>query len=520
MFHYMIFPLNRGFQIVALLCGGWLVDGSWAADEKPEEKPELPEPPRGIVYFYADDLGYGDVGCYGAKLIPTPNVDRLAEQGLRFTNAHSTTSVCTPSRYAVMTGEYPWRRKGVHILPGDAPLVVPTAKERMSLPAMLKQAGYKTCAIGKWHLGLGNGKIDWNGEIRPGPREVGFDESFIMAATADRVPCVYIRNGRVDQLDPADPLEVSYGKAFPDEPTGRDNPELLRVLPLNDQHRDTVWNGISRIGFMRGGKAALWKDCDMADVMTREAVNFIERAKDEPFFLYFATNDIHTPRDPHQRFLGKSGCGIRGDATVQMDDCLGRIIEVLKKTNRLDSTLIIFSSDNGPVVIDGYADGSDKALNGHKPAGPWKGGKYTLDEGGTRVPFIVWWPGKVKPGTSEALVCQMDLAASLAALTRQQYPAQAFPDSQNVLPALLGLSQKGRDYLVEQATSNQQLALVSTTHKYIPAQSLRPKIRQRHPQGMLYDLKKDPGETHNVASEQPLVAEQMRKQLQEIRQKP
>ncbi len=472
----------------------------------------FPKAPKAVIYFYTDDLGYGDPGCYGSSKIPTPHVDKLAEQGLRFTNAHSTTSVCTPSRYAVMTGEYPWRKKGVHILPGDAAMIVPTADQRLSLPAMMKQAGYKTCAIGKWHLGLGNGNVDWNKPIAPGLKEVGFDESFIMAATADRVPCVYIRDGKVENLDPNDPIEVSYKKNFPGEPTGKDNPELLRWHPSMG-HNGTIVDGISRIGFMRGGKTALWKDGDLADTLTREAVDFIHKNSAKPFFMYFATNDIHVPRDPHKRFLGKSQCGIRGDATVQMDDCLRRVMEALEQNGLKDDTLIIFSSDNGPVVDDGYADGAQRDLNGHRPAGILKGGKCSVYEGGTRVPFIVWWPGKVAPGTNDALLCQMDLASSLASLVGVKVPQGAFPDSQNLLPALLGQSQQGRESLVEQGIGDNNLALIHGDWKYIPPQSLSPKERQTSPEGLLYNLKTDLSEQYNIASQHPDVLRKMERTL-------
>lgn len=477
----------------------------------------LPKAPKAIIYFYTDDLGYGDTGCYGATKIPTPNIDKLADQGLRFTNAHSTTSVCTPSRYAVMTGEYPWRKKGVHILPGDAAMVVPTADQRVTLPSMLKQAGYKTCAIGKWHLGLGKGNIDWNKPITPGLKEVGFDESFIMAATADRVPCVYLRDGKVVNLDPNDPIEVSYKKNFPGEPTGKDHPELLRFHPSMG-HNGTIVDGISRIGFMKGGKAALWKDGDLADTLTDEAVKFIRANSEKPFFMYFATNDIHVPRDPHKRFLGKSQCGIRGDATVQMDDCLRRIMEVLEQQGIKDDTLIIFSSDNGPVVDDGYADGAERDLNNHRPAGNLRGGKCSVFEGGTRIPFIVWWPGKVDPGTSDALVCQMDLGASLASLTKQNIPAGAFPDSQNLLPALLGHSKKGRQELVEHGFGDKNLAFLKGDWKYIPPESLSSEERKNAPDGLLFNLKDDLGESRNIISRHPDVAKMMDRELKQQQQ--
>ncbi len=256
---------------------------------------------------------------------------------------------------------------------------------------MLKRAGYATGVVGKWHLGLGQGKIDWNGEITPGPREIGFDESFIIAGTGDRVPCVYVENQRVAGLDPRDPIEVNYQHKVGDEPTGRENPELLK-MPLSHGHDFTIVNGISRIGWMQGGKSARWVDEDMADTLVSKATAFIERHQQEPFFLYFPTHDAHVPRVPHARFKGKSGCGVRGDAIQQLDWCVGQVMETLDRLRLTDKTLIIFTSDNGPVLDDGYADGAVADANGHIPAGPWRGGKYSTYEGGTRVPFLVRWP--------------------------------------------------------------------------------------------------------------------------------
>jgi len=179
-----------------------------------------------IVLIIADDLGYGDVSCYGATKVKTPNLDRLAGQGIRFTDAHSTSGTCTPSRYSMLTGEYAWRKKGTGILPGDAALIIDP--KRATLPSVLKSAGYNTGAVGKWHLGLGDGKLDWNTEIKPSPNEIGFDYSFIIPATVDRVPCVFVENHRVVGLDAKDPITVSYQYKVGDEPTGKENPDLLR----------------------------------------------------------------------------------------------------------------------------------------------------------------------------------------------------------------------------------------------------------------------------------------------------
>ncbi len=456
-----------------------------------------------IVLIYVDDLGYGDVGCYGATRVRTPNIDRLAREGLRFTDAHAPSSTCTPSRYALLTGEYAWRRKGTGVLPGDASLIIEPGRE--TLPSMLKRAGYATGIVGKWHLGLGAGPIDWNAAIRPGPREIGFADSFIMAATGDRVPCVFVRGHQVVGLDPRDPIRVSYAKPIGDEPTGAANPGLLKVKTSHG-HDQTIVNGISRIGYMAGGKSARWVDEDMADVFTREAVAFLERHADSPFFLEFATHDIHVPRVPHRRFAGTSRCGVRGDVVQELDWCVGQVLDALDRLKIAGRTLVIFTSDNGPVVDDGYDDGAVRDLEGHRPAGPLRGGKYSLFEGGTRVPFLVRWPGRVRPGISDALVNQVDLPASLATLTAQKPAEGSAPDSLDVLPALLGDSRIGRDHSVHHSG---RLALREGPWKYIPA-GPGPAI-QTHtatetgnaPVDQLYDLADDLGETRNVAGQNP-----------------
>lgn len=471
-----------------------------------------------VVLIYADDLGYGDVGCYGARCVETPSVDRLAREGLRFTDAHSSSATCTPSRYALLTGEYPWRKKGTGVLPGDARLIIEPG--RPTLASMLKQAGYATGVVGKWHLGLGGADLGWNGEIKPGPLEIGFDECFLIPATGDRVPTVYVENHRVAGLDPADPIRVDYEKPVGDEPTGRDRPELLKQK-LTHGHDMTIVNGISRIGYMSGGKAARWVDEDMADVITGKAVDFIEQHKGGPFFLYFATHDVHVPRAPHARFVGKSDCGCRGDVIEEFDWSVGEVLKALDERGLAENTLVIVTSDNGPIVDDGYDDGAIEALGDHDPSGPLRGNKYSLYEAGTRVPFVARWPGRIKAGTtSDALLCQIDLPATLSALTGIESPAGTFPDSENYLPALLGEEEQGRELLVEHAGG---LALRNGLWKYIPAAPNRNPNGGRArpfegpgPAAELYDLTDDLGERHNLASKDPQLVEDLDAILRKI----
>lgn len=470
-----------------------------------------------VVIIYADDLGYGDVSCYGATNFRTPNIDRLASEGLRFVNAHAPSATCTPSRYAMLTGEYAWRKKGTGVLPGDASLIIQPG--RTTLPSIMKRAGYATGVVGKWHLGLGTGDLDWNGEIKPGPLDVGFDYNFIIPATGDRVPCVFVENRRVVGADPKDPIRVDYANPIAGEPSGREHPELLKMHPSHG-HDQAIVNGISRIGYMSGGKAARWIDEDIADVITAKAVAFIEQNRSRPFFLYFATHDIHVPRVPHPRFAGKSGLGPRGDAILEFDWSTGEILKTLDRLKLAENTLVILTSDNGPVVDDGYKDRAVELLDGHKPAGPLRGGKYSAFDAGTRVPFLVRWPGQVKPGASDALLGQIDFLSSMASLTGQQLSAEDAPDSFDVLPALLGKSKAAREHLVEHAGT---LSIIKGNWKYIePSKGLRYNKNTNtetgnDPQPQLYDLAVDLGEKENVAGRNPGVVEELAGLLKTIR---
>jgi len=457
-----------------------------------------------IIIIYADDLGYGDVGAYGAKRIATPNIDRLAREGVRFTSGYASTSVCTPSRYALLTGEYPWRRAGSALISASSGLLIEPG--RLTLGSMLQNAGYRTAIVGKWHLGLGKSKIDWNREIKPGPLEVGFSQSFIMPLTNDRVPCVYVEGHRVVGLDPADPLQASITEPIPGVPTARTHPELLTMRPSHG-HDLSIINGISRIGYMKGGRAAWWRDEEMSDVWVREALKFIHASQEKPFMLFLSLHSPHAPRIPHPRFVGTTDLGPRGDVIVETDWCAGEILRALDNLGIARNTLVIFTSDNGPVIDDGYQDDARERLGDHRPWGPFRGGKYGLFEAGCRVPFIVRWPARIRPGVSDALVSQVDLLASLAALTGQRLSGSEGPDSVNVLPALLGESSQARDHFV--LHSPYGVALRQGRWKLIPANK-GPRTspwkdmefgNDSAPQ--LYDLAADPGERVNLASAQP-----------------
>ena len=492
------------FSILAALA---IISAAWA-----ESRPN-------IVIIYGDDIGYGDFSCYGAVGVETPNVDALAAGGRRFLSAYCTAATCTPSRYSLLTGEYAFRNAEAHILPGNAPLIIDPA--RPTIATFLRDNGYATALVGKWHLGLGaaDQPLDWNQPINPGPKEVGFDYSFNMAATADRVPSVYIENGRIVGLEPSDPVEVNYEAMIGDEPTGLSDPMMLKVQ-ADVQHSGTINNGVSRIGFMTGGKSARFVDEDMADTYLNKTIEFVDQQGDQPFFLYYAPNENHVPRVVHQRFQGSTSLA-RGDALAAFDWCVGRLVQALEANGQLKNTLIILSSDNGPVLFDGYWDGALEKNGDHQSAGPWRGGKYSRWEGGTRVPFIVSWPGNVKTGVSDALISQVDLFPSIAALIDQPMPPKAGGDGQNVLPALLGDTDEARDFVIQEALT--QVAVRQGDWKYIPPGSITERggveewieIKVDEP-GLLFNLAEDPGETNDLADQYPEKLEELLQIIVEI----
>lgn len=462
-----------------------------------------------ILLIVADDLGLGDVSAYGSRTISTPNIDRLADNGIRFTNGYATSATSTPSRYALFTGMYPWRNAEAKILPGDAPLLIDT--QMPTMPKMLQAEGYQTAAIGKWHLGMGDGHTDWNKPITPSANSVGFDYTCLIAATNDRVPTVYVENGLVEGLEADDPIYVSYKENFEGEPTALTHPEMMK-MKWYDGHFNSIVNGIPRIGFMKGGHKARWVDEDMADYFLGKVKKYLDnRDKDKPFFLYYGLHQPHVPRAPHQRFVGSTDMGPRGDAVVEADWCVGEIISYLEKNGLAENTLVIFTSDNGPVVNDGYSDDSQERLGSHDPRGGTRGGKYSLFDGGTHIPLIVYWKGHLTPMLSDALVSQHDFFASIGALVGADVPEGL--DSQNHLDAFLGQTQVGREDLIHEAEG--RLSYRKGSYSLIPPYTGLERNKTLNELGNLgewglFDLEADFGEKHNIAADNPELLEEMK----------
>jgi arylsulfatase A-like enzyme len=352
-----------------------------------------------IVFILADDLGYGDLSCYGATKVATPRIDTLARDGVLFTDAHAPSAVCTPSRYGVLTGRYCWRTQlKVDCLFGHDPLLI--EEDRLTVGSMLKSAGYSTACVGKWHLGFGKDYPDWNGELKPGPLEVGFDYFFGVPVTNAQAPYVYVENHRVVGLDAKDPIRLG-----PDSKTNQ----------------------------MFGGAAARYKADELALTHTRKAVQFIEHSKDRPFFLYFAPNNVHAPYTPNARFHGTSACGIYCDFIRELDWSVGEVLSTLDRCGVADNTLVMVTSDNGGLYSRPAYD------MGHRVNADLLGQKTDAWEGGHRVPFLARWPKKIKAGSrSDELICLVDFMATAAALCNIKLPRNAAPDSFNILPALFG----------------------------------------------------------------------------------
>lgn len=470
--------------------------------------------PPNVVVIFADDLGYGDLGCYGATKLQTPNIDRLAKQGRRFTDAHSASAVCTPSRYALMTGEYPFRKglsKPVFLKTG---LVLDT--DRTTVADVMKNARYTTACIGKWHLGFGKKAPNWNGDLKPGPLEVGFDYYFGVPVVNSHPPFVFVENHRVVGLVPEDPF------VFNKQANTREFPEKMFT---------------NQIG---GADAAhaLYDDEAVGTRLTEKSIEWITANKDKPFFLYLATTNIHHPFTPAPRFQGTSQCGRYGDFVHELDWIVGEVMTTLKQQGLHDNTLVIFTSDNGGML---NAGGQDAWKAGHRLNHDLLGFKFGAWEGGHRIPFIARWPGKISANTtSDQLICNVDLLATMAALVDQDLSAADGPDSFNILSALADMpSQPIRDHLVLGASKASHLTIRKGKWLYIgakgsggfgskkntkfarggPAAHLltkqvnsdinNGKLKRDAPPAQLYDLEVDPSQTTNLYASHPKIVKTM-----------
>ncbi|MCM2374197.1 sulfatase-like hydrolase/transferase [Aporhodopirellula aestuarii] len=479
---------------------------------------ELPN----IVVIMADDLGYGDVGCYGGTGVSTPEIDKLAAKGLRFTQGYCSAGTCTPTRFSLLTGVHAFRVPGSGIAPPNSPALIPA--ETPTIASVLNDAGYRTGIIGKWHLGLGEkpGGPDWNGTLSPGPLEIGFDDALILPTTNDRVPPVLVRNHHVENLDSNDPLWVGNQRPSPEHQDARSNPAALRMTTVGSHH-GTIHNGIGRIGYFTGGKAALYRDEDLAKRWVSESKVWLSKHAGTPFFLLVTPHSLHAPRIVDEQFQGVSKMGPRGDAIAELDWTVGQIMASLKHLKLIERTLVVFCSDNGPVLIDDYKDRSDELLGDHDPNGDFRGGKYNVYEGATRTPFIVSMPGTVPVDESNQVICTIDLAASFAAWVGAKVPTGALRDSINLMPALLGETDAvGRSFLLQQDNGwgsfgyrKGKWKLVRCDSRKMLNSDLDMKTTQI-PRYALYDLGNDPGETTNVLSDHQRVAERMKQELQQI----
>lgn len=492
-----------------------------------------------IIFINADDLGYGDLGCYGATKVKTPNIDKLADEGRMFTDAHSASAVCTPSRYALMTGNYPMRGNDGKGIWGPAPIQSPLLidTEQLTIADVLKNKGYSTAALGKWHLGFGEGENDWNQPLSPGPNDLGFDYYYGVPLVNSAPPYVFVENTNVVGADPNDPL-VYIGKGHPEEVTP------ITPIPPEASQRT--------VNMFKGAKEAhkLYNDYTVGTVLTEKAVNWIKdkttKNKKDPFFLYMATTHIHHPFTPGTNFQGKSDADLYGDFIQELDWMVGELLSTLEKQGVSGNTLVIFTSDNGAMLNLG---GRNAIKAGHKINGDLLGFKFGVWEGGHRIPFIAKWPGKIEAGTvSNQLICNVDMLATFMALTGQDPSTLEITDSKNILPALVENPEEPiRTELLLAPRKEAYLSLRKGKWMYIPAQGSggfigsKPnhhawggapatafvgsvnsdiengEIKEDAPPAQLYNLELDKYQTTNVFNQYPEIVEEMEARLKEIK---
>ncbi len=483
-----------------------------------------------IVLIFADDLGYGDLSCYGATKVQTPSIDKLAAEGRRFTDAHSASAVCTPSRYGLLTGQYPFRGNGGRGIWGPCghtqSLLIDT--DKLTLGQLLKNDGYATAAIGKWHLGFGKDKTDWNKPLRPGPLELGFDYYFGVPKVNSGFPYVYVENDTVVGYEAQDPITF--------------NPPYSQTTTYPKaagQKSDNKVGGAKKAH-------AIYDDEKTGMLLAEKAVDWIESNKEKPFFLYFPTTNIHHPFTPAPQFKGTSGCGLYGDFIHELDWMVGRLMECLEKNGLSENTLVIVTSDNGGMFNRG---GQDAFAAGHRQNGDLLGFKFGVWEGGQRVPFVAKWPGKIPANTvSDQLFSSIDMLATFAAITDQDVDEKQMADSVNVLPALVGEPEKPvRESLVLVPWSEKHVSVRKGKWMYIPNRGAggfrgRPgqhlsggaaaaafignqnsdfnekgKYLKDVPRGQLYDLEADLTQTTNLHDLRPDVVQEMKSFLNDYR---
>ncbi|MDO6802467.1 arylsulfatase [Wenyingzhuangia sp. 1_MG-2023] len=494
-----------------------------------------------VVLINADDLGYGDLGCYGATKVKTPNIDQLASEGKIFTDAHSASAVCTPSRYALLTGQYPVRANNGKGIWGPAPITseLLIKPNQTTIADVFKNSGYATAALGKWHLGFKIGENNWQEPLSPGPNDVGFDYYYGVPIVNSAPPYVYVENTQVVGGDSKDPL-VYIGKGKPNEVTP------ITPIPKEASQRT--------VNMFKGAKAAhkLYNDYTVGQVLTEKAVNWITdkttKEKENPFFLYMATTHIHHPFTPGKNFQGKSDATLYGDFIQELDWMVGEVLATLEKQGVSNNTLVIFTSDNGAMLNLG---GRNAIKAGHKINGDLLGFKFGVWEGGHRIPFIAKWPGKIQAGTvSNQLICNVDMLATFMAITKQEGNELENTDSVNILAALIDNPKENiRKELILAPRKEGHLSLRKGNWMYIPAQGSggfsgsKPnhhawggapaiefvgsvnsdikdgKIKKEAPVAQLYNLSKDKYQTTNVYNQYPEKVKEMEAVLETYRPK-
>jgi arylsulfatase A len=443
-----------------------------------------------IIVILADDLGYGSLGCYGAKteLIRTPNIDRLAREGMRFTDAYATGSVCSPTRYAIVTGRYCWRSSlnSGEVVNTFDPLVIEA--ERPTLASLLKSRGYATAMIGKWHLGYGSTKpVDYTKDLIPGPLELGFDYQFAVPQNHNDVTRAFVEDHKIFGLR-SDKLTPSPGNIGLDAPQ-RDDPKTEGVL---------------------ADRAATWIE---------------KQTSAKPFFLHFAPIAVHEKITPSAESAGSSTAGPYGDFIHDLDRSVGRILDTLDRLKLAENTLVFFTSDNGGVLGKPKSTEQQAAAAGLKINGILRGGKHDVWEGGFRVPLIARWPRHIQAGSlSEQLVGSTDYLATVAALVKSPLPppspSAAGPDSYNFLPVLLGTAKTSvRPQLLLQSSKG-VYAIRQGSWKFIANASDNPhKTPNEHGHSQLFNLKNDPGEQRDVSAEHPELVEEFSANLDRDRKR-